>query len=234
MKKIKTDKLKIYIIIGIILLVASMIYYYVNGTSSYRKYKQDKSQKIVYPIYNKNKVVVPTINVKGKNIDKLNNKIIDKANEYISVDNRTISYDYDISGKVVSLAIQYSDYNEEKRSPKITYDVYNIDLQTKKVLTNKEILDIYEIKESDVEAIVASKFAEYYKKVLDKGYMKEDICDYDCFLYFRGIIFEEYMKDYYYYIRNGDLYVIKPFNLFSYYGEDKYFKPKHFYIQITN
>lgn len=230
MKKIEKEKL---IIVLVVLLVFSMIYYYATNSNSYRKYKQDKSKKIVYSIYNKNKIHVPNINVKGKNIDKINDKIINNANEYIKENKRTIDYTYTINGNILSVAIEYADYNEEKRSPKITYDVYNIDLKKKKNLSKKEILNIYEIKESDVEAIVASKFAEYYKKVLEKEYMNEDICDYECFLYFRGIIFEQYMKEYHYYIKNGNLYVIRPFNIFSYYGEDKYFTSKHFFIQIT-
>lgn len=231
MKRIKKEKLIIALLIVCIFLI---IFYYITGNNSYRKYKQDKSKKIVYTIYDKNKIHVPNINVKGKNIEKINNKIISNANEYIKESNRTITYSYDINGKIVSLAIQYADYNEEGRSPKITYDVYNIDLEKKKVLSNKDILNIYEIKKSDVEAIVSSKFYEYYQKVLEKGYMNEDICDYECFLYFRGIVFEQYLNEYHYYIKNGDLYVIRPFNIFSYYDEYKYFTSKHFFIQITN
>ena len=234
MKRIKKENLNIYIIVALIMiLIFIMIYYYAVSRNSFSKYKQDKKEKIVYSIYNKDKINVPTINVKGKNIDKLNDKIIDKANKYISKNNRIIDYDYQINGKILSLAIQYVDSNEKGRSPKITYDVYNINLKTKKILNKKDILDIYEIKKSDVEEIVAAKFSEYYSDILKKGYMKEDICDYECFLYFRGIVFEQYLKEYYYYIKNGDLYVIRPFNLFSYYDEDKYFTSKHFFIQIT-
>lgn len=236
MKRIKTQKRFLYIVITIIVIfIFIMTYYYASGTNnSYSKYKIDKSKKIVYTIYNQDKIIVPTINVKGKNIEKINNKIIDKANKYISTDNRVINYDYDISGKILSLAIQYADYNEKDRSPKITYDVYNIDLEEKKALSNKEVLNIYEVNENDVKGIVESKFGEYYTTVLNKEYMSEDKCDYECFLYFRGIIYEQYMKEAYYYIKDGDLYVIRPFNIFSYYDEDKYFTDSHFYIQITN
>ena len=67
MKRIK-DK-RIYIIIGlIIVLVFSMVYYYTSGNNSFSKYKIDKSKKIIYPVYNKNEIVVPNINVKGKTI----------------------------------------------------------------------------------------------------------------------------------------------------------------------
>lgn len=233
MKRIK-DK-RIYIIIGlIIVLVFSMVYYYTSGNNSFSKYKIEKSKKIIYPVYNKNEIVVPNINVKGKTIKKINNKIIDKANEYISIDNRKINYSYDINGKILSLAIEYSDYNEENRSPKIKYDVYNINLETKKSLSKKEMLDIYGVKESQIKELVASKFGEYYQTILEKEYMNESKCDYECFLYFRGIVFEQYLKDYHLYIKNGDLYVIRPFNIFSYYDEDKYFTSKHFFIQITN
>ena len=230
MKRIKKEKI---IIVLIVLFIFFMIFYYVNGNSSYRKYKQNKSKKIVYSIYNKNKIHVPNINVKGNSIEKINNKIVNKANEYIKEDNRTIDFTYSLNGKILSLAIEYIDTNEEGRSPKISYDVYNIDLEKKKALSKKDILNIYEIKESDVEAIVSSKFYEYYQTVLDKEYMKEDLCDYECFLYFRGIVFEQYLNEYHYYIKNGDLYVIRPFNIFSYYDEYKYFTSKHFLIQIT-
>lgn len=228
------ENLKLYAIIGlVIVLIFSMVFYYVKGNSSIDKYKADKSKKLVYPVYTKGKTSVPNINVDSTEIKTINNVIIDNANKFLTQENNTVSYDFDISGKILSLAIQYIDYHSEDGYPKITYEVYNVNYQTGKLLTKEDILALYEVTEEQVSGIIQSKFGEYYNDLTKNNYINAGECDYLCFLYLRGIVDENYLENYHYYIKNGNLYVIKEFSLYSYYKEDEYFSTKSFFIQIT-
>ena len=232
-KRIKDGDYKVYLCIGLmLLLVLSMIYYYAVGNSSFSKYKKDKTKQFVYSVYKKGNTSVPNINIDSKDIDIINQTIIDKANNFLQ-GNNTITYTYEINGKIMSLAIQYTEYSTDTDYPKLTYDVYNINYQEGKQLTNEEILSLYDVNVNDIKNLVEAKFKEYYVDLYNKKYINSNKCDYICFLYLSGIPDERYMENINYYIINGNLYVIRPFNYYTYYDTEKYFSTKHFFIQIT-
>lgn len=228
----KKDK-RIYIIISLItILIFSMIYYYINNSSTLNKYKDNKHKLIVYSVYNKDKNNVPNINLKTKEIDVLNDVIIDKANNFLKGDNN-VTYDFEINGKILSLSIQYIDYYDKSGYPKISYDVYNINYENGKILDNDYILSLYNVDENDVYNIISSKFGDYYNDLAEKKYIMDDECDYNCYLELRGIEDDNYLENVHYYIKNGNLYAIRAFNIFSFYDEDKYFTTDSFLFQIT-
>ena len=71
-----------------------------------------------------------------------------------------------------------------------------------------------------------------YETLKEKNYYHDE-CDYGCFLFQRGIENDKYMNNIYYYIKNGNLYAIRPFKIYSSFKEENYFSTKHFLIQIT-
>ena len=75
-------------------------------------------------------------------------------------------------------------------------------------------------------------FVEFYNELSSKG-VYHDECDYSCFLYQRGITKDNYLTDSYYYIKNGDLYLLKAFKIYSPFREEEYFSTSDFLIQIT-
>ena len=233
-KRIKNEKRNIIIfMIVIAITVFSIVYYFTRGNNSFNKYKVDQTKKIVYSVYDSGKTSVPAININNKDVLKLNDEIIDKANKFLSKDKNTITFDYDISGKILSLVIEYINYHHKSGYPYIEYDVYNINYETGKILSNDDILNLYKVNEDEVSSIIESKFGEYYNDLVEKKYINSDKCDYLCFLYLKGIINVNYMENYHYYIKNGNLYVIKEFIMYSTYHDEKYFSPKSSFIQIT-
>ena len=231
MKKKNKNKKLIFMIVILLVLIIFLIYYYATKDDIFKKYKKDKSNNIVYTIYSDKNINVPNINLKGVGVEEINKNIVDKANEFLKGKN-TITYTFEINGKILSLAIQYVDYYEDKYYPTISYDVYNVNFYDSKVLSNKDMLDLYEISESDVKPIIESKFYEYFKELKEKNYYHNE-CDYGCFLFQRGIENDKYMNNIYYYIKNGNLYAIRPFKIYSSFKEENYFSTKHFLIQIT-
>ena len=154
------------------------------------------------------------LNIKGAGVEAINTAIVDKANDFLNGRN-TISYDFHINGKILSIAIKYVDYYDEVvKYPVITFDVYNINFYESKILSSNDMLSIYGVNEADVKEIVEGKFVDFYNDELEKGYFHDE-CDYACFLYQRGITDDNYMEDIYYYVKDGNLYVLKPFKVYS-------------------
>ena len=227
-KKMKNDKV---LLVGILIVVIIIIFIYAfSNKSSFNKYKVFSNRAFVYSIYNNDKydISVPSINIKGDKVNIINNTIIDKANDFLQYEGNTISYSYEINEKIISLAVQY--FNGEGK--KYSIDVYNINYITRDLLNNEDMLGLYNISQSDVNPIIEGKFIEYYNKLLEKNIYNNE-CDYErCFLGLREID-GDFGKDVSYYIKNGNLYAIKTFNIYSVYDEEKYFSAKNFFIQIT-
>ena len=232
MKKNKLNNSRLLLIIVLLFVILCfIIYYYATKDNVFSKYKSERGKNIVYPIYQKDKISVPYINLKGTAIDEVNKIIVDKANDFL-VDKNRMSYTFNINGKILSLAIQYIDFYNEDKNPIIYYDVYNINFYTSEVLGNQDMLGLYGITEADVKPIVESKFREFYNDEMDKKMFNNE-CDYNCFLAIRGIENNNYMDGAYYYIKEGNLYVLKSFKIYSPFGEENYFTTKDFLIQIT-
>ena len=101
------------------------------------------------------------------------------------------------------------------------------------ILTMEDYIRVENNYISCIKEIVEGKFVDFYNDELEKGYFHDE-CDYACFLYQRGITDDNYMEDIYYYVKDGNLYVLKPFKVYSPFGEDKYYKDEDYYIQITD
>lgn len=228
-KSRKKEKIKLYILIGLsFAFIVLVVYNYSNIDNSYRKYKINRKENLVYTIYQKDKTYVPQINVKG--MEAINRNIVDRANALLTNDKNVVSYDFDITAKVLSIAIQYIDMSGI--DPDISYEVYNINFYTSEILNEEDILKLYDVDKEMISQVVEGRFKEFYVNLYQEKYFDEE-CDYDCFLYMRGIENTDYFKDSYYYIRNGNLYVLNPFKIYSPFREEKYFSLEDHYIQIT-
>lgn len=231
MKRLNNRNL-IFLVIALVLAIILILVYGFTKDDIFNKYKYEKGKNIVYPIYTKDKTNVPHLNLKGTTIDTINNTIVDKANDFLK-GNNTITYDFEINGKVLSLAIQYIDYYaDDDYLPIISYDVFNIDMNKSSLLSDEDMLSFYNITSENVSPIVEARFKEFFNELNEENHYFNE-CDYSCFLGLRGIKDEEYMEDIHYYIKKGNLYVIRPFKIYSSFKDEDYFSPSDFLIQIT-
>lgn len=133
----------------------------------------------------------------------------------------------------MSLAIQYIDYYaDDDYLPIISYDVFNIDMNKSSLLSDEDMLSFYNITSENVSPIVEARFKEFFNELNEENHYFNE-CDYSCFLGLRGIKDEDYMEDIHYYIKKGNLYVIRPFKIYSSFKDEDYFSPSDFLIQIT-
>ena len=74
----------------------------------------------------------------------------------------------------------------------------------------------------------ANDIVRVSKKILDQE------CNYECFLFMRGIENNNYLENRKLYLNNGDLYVLKSFNIYTVLNEERYFTFDDYLFQITD
>ncbi len=239
MKNIKNldddTKKKLMIVLGAVCIILILLFYFINNRGvNYSKIKVDKSKNIVYTLNSKvDKDLfakeVPHLNLNFKICNDINNEIDEYVSDLYDEEFATISYNYEINGDVLSFLVKMIDYSEDY-GPKPYFKSYNINLKTKKLVTDTELLDLFDYGYSDVEISIANGFNKYYKEILKEGYQEEEECDYECFLEFREV--ENYLDDVVFYVSHGKLYAFKPFSFYSVKGEEEYFTEEHFRFLI--
>ncbi len=220
------------IIVGLIIFTIILLIY--NSTfknDALSRIKSNRRKDLIYTV--KQKTVdgrhseVPYINIKGKNIEKLNQEIEEFTSECFKEGTDLISYQYDVSDKILSLVVKTAHFD------KIYYPdfrTYNINLSDLSILTDDDILDKFNLTTTNVSNKIENRFKEFYNDMLDNNYYGGE-CDYNCFLYFRGD--KDYLSDIHYYLKDNKLYVYKAFNVYSVYDEENYFTEDDFFIQVS-
>ncbi len=223
------QKLIILIILCILLIIGIIVYkIYINYSKDFNYLKEDKNDYLVYTRYNQNQKTVPYINIKSNDIKDLNEEIVEYCNQYVNIDSLLINYEYNINGNYLSVVIKVID--QSKEIPSIGFKTYNINIKNRKVVTDEELLNYFKVDKDQVYKSIENKFKEMYKEEVDKGYIMENICNYDCYLRFHDI--DDYTSNISYLIKNGKLTVYKPFNYSSIFGEEDFFTEESFQITI--
>ena len=230
-----SKKIPIAISISIGLIVFIILFsYFQNNNSNYNNLKEDNTKSLVFTINSKENgkyyINVPYVNIADSLGKSINEDIDSYMQDFMDNDQLISSYQYTINGKVLSLVIKTVDY-DVKNVPLVYFKTYNINLEDLVLLTDDDLLAIYNITSENVESIIEKKFAYWYKDIIKEGYLDEEECDYDCFLDYREV--DNYLDDISYYIENGNLIVFKPFVFYSIFGEENYFKEDDFKFVLS-
>lgn len=233
-KMANSKKILIAIITAVVLIVLIILFaVFRNNGYSYEVIKEDDSKDLVYTIKSTENdifhIYIPYVNIKDSSIKEINEDINSYVDDYMDKEMVILSYEYNVNGKVLSLAIKTVDYDNEDY-PLVYFKTYNINLETKKLVSDSEMLDAFDINANDVNSAIEKQFKNWYNDLVKEEYFSKSTCDYDCFLEYRGV--ENYMDEIAYYIDNGKLIVFKPFSFYSIYKEEEYFKEDDFKIII--
>ena len=222
---------KSLILLGAVILMTLIVFLSSLSRSSdnYKNIKRDKGNYLVYSKIEKADKTypkyVPDINIKSSVIDKVNEDIDNFTSKYLNVDKVLITYEYNINGIILSVVVKVMDYQKEY-APQIYFRTYNINLDTKEVISDKSLLDFFQIDETKVSSIIEINFRNYYADVVKEGYYEPSECNYECFLGYRGV--KNYLDNVNYYVKNGNLIAYKPFVFYSIFNDEEYFKAEHF------
>ena len=222
------DKTKIILfIVGLIILISTMIFviYYQKQGENYNYIKQNKNKYLVYTKYEENKddsyVIVPYLNIKGKNAKLINDNIDSYVSPLLENDDVIISYEYDINGIILSLVVKILDNNDDYALEPV-FISYNFNLDTLEIISDDSLLDYFGIDQETAKNIIDDKLHEYYEKIIEEEYYSEEECDYSCFLEYRGI--SNILDSISYYVKDKKLYAYRPFIIHSIFGEENFFK----------
>lgn len=220
---------------ALIFIVIILVFFYIQTiNTNYRKIKIDKHKHIVYKkleiqdeIYPK---YIPYINIDSPDANNANIDIDSLTNKYIDNNKTIISYEYNISGDYLSLVLKAEDYSVNV-GPKVEFKTYIFNLNNKKIVSDAELLEMFNISNSDVSRIIEYDFRNFYEDLVSEDYYRNINCNYSCFIKHRGV--GNYIENVSYYIKNGDLVAYKPFIIYSSLNDGEYFNPDNYEFMIT-
>lgn len=229
------DKKSFAIIIAISLIVFLIVFFFLNKKdTNYKNIKQDKNKYLVYTKYSvdssKYPVQVPFVNIKSEPVNAINKDIDLFVNDFVKSKKCVVSYEYSISGIILSVVVKVIDY-DTAYAPMPYFRSYNINLSTLEAISDQSLLDFFGVDDSYVEEMIEDKFHYYHEELISKEFYDENECDYSCFLRNRDV--ENYLDNTVYYVDQGNLVVFKPFSFYSIFGEEDYFKDENFKILLV-
>ncbi len=233
--KIIAYRKKSIITVVAISVIAMLAYtFHANNVKKYTYIKESWFDDLIYTSYydDANNYVkeVPYINIKTDQVTEINNQISTFSTKYTNLNRSIVTYDYSITGQILSVIIKAISY-ETNYASEAEFLSYNINLKTLEVYDNQAVLDLYNINAAYVKDRIKNQLQQYHNDIVKEKYYSLQQCNFSCFLKWRNI--EDYADGIAYYISGGKLYVYKPFVFASIFGEEEYFKDKHFQFLIT-
>ena len=227
-------KKKLIIGLGVLLVILIVVFFYIRKQYNNLNYiKEDKNNFIVYTFKSTKKKEytkdIPYVNIKKSIGKEINKDIVNFTKECYEKEMCTVTYEYDVTNKVLSLLVKKIDYDVDF-GPAMSSKSYNLDLKTLKLIEDVKLLELFETNETNVEKIIEEKLESYYDEILDLEYYDERECNYECFLKYRDI--DNYLDNVSYYIKEGKLYAYKSYTYYSVFGEEEYFTEDHFKFLI--
>lgn len=209
-KFIKENKKKMLLILFII-AVLSIVSLVINNQ---RKTKIYLSEEYVYTkesyTHDDNLISkLPYINVKGENINVINNKLISKYYEIITVDQQFMSYVYYTNDNILSLIVKIYSKSSPESYPNEVF-IYNVDLNSGTVIDDNQLLKKFNLSNEELSEIIRNDIKDYYDYEIKKGYTASD-CNFDCYL--NGTNSLPILDNCYYYVKDNYLFVYKSISL---------------------
>lgn len=207
----KKKKYKNYFYLTIILLILLIGYGIYVIQNNNKNVIIDSSKDIVFTVYKSTsyKQEIPNINIKKLN-NNINNEINKLVEPYLEKENVSIEYKYNINGNILSLIIIISETKDES-APNLYFKTYNINLKKLKVLSDKEVLNLFDTNKSKITKGINEIFTNYYNEELEYNIIP-------------NMTYQEYLKmrkldnindKLYFYISNNNLEVFVQYNIFS-------------------
>lgn len=187
-----------------------------------------KKDKYIYTIEKNSKSKLPYINLKGSNIELINNSLKVEYDELSKYKNSYFKYKYSIQDDIISLLIEKgikkskSDFLEEE------YKVYNISLKSKKVLSKDEIMSKYNLDKNNIKSIIEKALEKQFKYESDNGYVVPQECNLNCYLNDKNYVSIDDNLEFF--IKGKDIYgYLNIKNTFLYYDINNYPKTNKMY-----
>lgn len=191
---------KTLIILGILLIFVIFSSIFNQKTNSD---KLDNNKDYIYTSRSNDNSKMPYINIKSEEITDANIEILTKYLEIDNKENSSMNYTYTEYSDIISLIISIID--NEGNLEKLTY---NIDKKSKKILSDEEIINEFNLENSKVKNIMEYYIREYYNYEISQKYIDKS-CDFNCYITEYEI---DVYNNYKFYIKDNNLYIYKKIN----------------------
>ena len=203
---IKENK-KTLLIILVLFVLLSFVSLYINGLEKKKVYL---SESFVYTkeSYNHDEYLtseLPYINVKGEEISEINEGLIKKYYEIVTVDQQIMKYNSYVSDNILSLIVKIY-YKESPDSYPAEVLIYNVDIDSGVVYDDKQLLNIFNISSNDVSEIIRDELKDYYDYEIKSNYIDKG-CDFECYLSSTDSL--PILENCNYYVRDNTLFIYK-------------------------
>lgn len=194
---IKEKKTQSIIILGLLILTIIIIIFLNMNLLNNNKNKLYPNNDYIFT-YNDNQLknkdsILPFINLTGDDAIKANKNIKSLYYENDILKEGYLNYKYYINDDIISLIIEKYLYSVND-SPSNTY-FYNFSISNKKLLSNNELKNIYNITDDEIENKIISQIKKYYDYELKKQYINSSECNFECYKNGLDDNIEFYVKD---------------------------------------
>lgn len=178
---IRENKKKLLILL-IVIIVLFIISFIINNNSNNKIYVSESYVYTKESYEHSNELIskLPYINIKGNSISEINTELINKYYEVIAIDDMFMDYVFYKNNDIISVVVEIRYLSSPNAYPSDVI-VYNIDIESGKVLTDEEVIDFFDISFEDVSDAIYDEIREYYDYENKKGYFITE-CDFDCYL----------------------------------------------------
>ncbi len=171
----ENKKLKVYFSLVILIIICLIVYGLYALLYRNDSVILDSSKDIVYTSYENEEYnqKIPNINIK-KLSTQINNSIEEFTKEYKDVKTVTISYHYQVNGNILSLFITVQDHQYEG-APDVSFKSYIVNLKKLKLLSDDEVLELFDLDKETITRAIDTRFKEYYQDEITKKVISSDM-----------------------------------------------------------
>ena len=154
---------------------------------------------------------IPYFKVSNTLYDSINKDILENSPLRVCYQNGYMSYDISLNDNILSLIV-YISYETENELANIEYKTYNINTDTNQIVTNRELLNKYNLTINQVNTKVLTELNKYYNYEKENELVEENITfsDYLNILEYKTVTLDNLSL---FIDKKNDLYIYKDFSL---------------------
>lgn len=164
------------IVLCIILSILNLI----TKESNENKYLENKDY--VFTVDKTKNSKLPFINIDSEEVQYINDELEKKYYRATTSKLDTyLTYESNVKDNFISVLVTEKSMNDKNDIPDINYYTYYIDIKTKDIYTNNNILEKYNLNYNNIEKIVEQELQKQYSKEVKEGYIVYQECDIACY-----------------------------------------------------
>ena len=165
MEKEKNNKKTLIIILVVFVVLTIILLVLKNNTSNEKaltNYEYIIEKETNYSD-DESKGKLPVVNLKGKDIEKINEEIMRNYYDIGYLDKYDYRYEYSVYEDILSLRIDITNIDGSEYGTSTIY-VYNINTKDGTLLNNQDLLDHFEITGNIIDKKVEERFKNFYQQ----------------------------------------------------------------------